>query len=414
MWRNLISEFFADMAKQKLRSFLTLTAIAWGTLSVVLLLAFGRGLGTSMMKGMLGAGNQVMVIYGGQTSMNYEGMGIGRRISFTEEDVKLIEKAVPGISHASPQYGRWGTQLRTGEVTTNTYMEGVNPDFEIMRTMYPAAGGRFINEKDVEEMRRVLFLGDEIAVRIFGDEDPVGQQILLDNMPFTVVGVMKPKMQTSMSNGPDADRAIIPYTTFRNMYGYNNVGSMLIRPENPALQEEIKTDIAGLMSRKYGFDPADEQAMPIWDFIEQEEMNQQISFGLEIFLFTVGMFTLMIAGVGVANIMFVVVKERTREIGIKMAVGARRVHIIVQFIFESLFISFLGGALGIVLSSAIVYGVRALNLEGGAGDFLGHPEIAPIAVLITVGVLGFIGLIAGIFPAIKASRVDPVESLRYE
>ena len=414
MWRNLFSEFFSDMSKQKLRSFLTLTAIAWGTLSVVLLLAFGRGLGNGMKRGMLGAGNQVMIIYGGQTSMNYEGMGIGRRISFKEEDVALIQNAVSGISHASPQYGRWGAQLRTDDITTTTYMEGVNPDFEIMRTMYPAAGGRFINEKDVNEMRRVLFLGDEIAVRIFGEVNPVGQQVLLDNMPFTVIGVMKPKMQTSMSNGPDADRAIIPYTTFRNMYGSKYVGSMLIRPENPAYQEQIKTDIAGIMSKKYGFDPSDEQAMPMWDFIEQEEMNNQIFFGLEIFLFTVGMFTLMIAGVGVANIMFVVVKERTREIGVKMAVGARRIHIIVQFIFESLFISFLGGGLGIAISSAIVFGVRSMGLEGEIGDYLGNPEIAPTAVMITVGVLGFIGLIAGIFPAIKASRVDPVESLRYE
>jgi putative ABC transport system permease protein len=219
MWRTLFTEFFSDLNKQKLRSFLTLTAIAWGTLSVVLLLAFGRGLGTSLMEGMLGAGNQVIVVYGGQTSMNYEGLGIGRRISFIEADVELLQDAVPGIQYSSPQYGRWGAQLKTEDVTTNTFMEGVNPDFEIMRTMYPAAGGRFINERDVDEMRRVLFLGDEIAVRLFGDVDPVGQQVMLDNTPFTVVGVMKPKMQTSMNNGPDADRAIIPYTTFRNMYG---------------------------------------------------------------------------------------------------------------------------------------------------------------------------------------------------
>lgn len=414
MWQTLFREFFTDLGKQKLRSFLTITAIAWGTLSVVLLLAFGRGMGTSMMEGMLGAGNQVIIIYGGQTSMNHEGLGIGRRISFSEEDVNLLQQAVPGIAHSSPQYGRWGAQLKTDDVTTNTYMEGVNPDFEIMRTMYPAAGGRFINEKDVDEKRRVLFLGNEIAGRLFGDEDAVGQQLLLDNTPFTVIGVMQPKMQTSMNNGPDSDRAIIPHSTFKNLYGNRNVGSMLIRPSDPSLQEEIKTNITAIMSKKYSFNPEDEQAMPMWDFIEMEEMNQKIAMGLELFLFTVGFFTLMIAGVGVANIMFVVVKERTREIGIKLAVGARKIHIIIQFMFESLFISFLGGFIGLAISSAIVFGVLAMNLQSGAGEFLGKPEISQLAVTVTIGVLALIGLIAGIFPAIKAAKVDPVESLRYE
>ncbi len=414
MWLTIIREFFVDLSKQKLRSSLTIVAIAWGTLSVVLLLAFGRGLGNSLMEGMLGGGDQIVMIFGGQTSMAHEGHAEGRLIRFTEEDVEMINRAVPGIAYSSPQYGRGGARLQSQLTTTNTYMEGVNPDFEVMRTMYPAAGGRFLNQRDVEEMRRVLFLGDEIAERLFGTEDPVGKEVLLDGSPFTIIGVMKPKMQTSMNFGPDSRRAIIPYTTFRNIYGHRNIGSILIRPADPSLQPQILDGIRSLMASKYGFNPADEQALPMWDFIEQEKMNRTVNTGLEIFLFTVGFFTLMIAGVGVANIMFVVVKERTREIGLKLAVGARKVHIITQFMFESLFISLLGGFIGLAISTAIVHGVLALNMTEGPGEFLGKPEISVIAVFVTITVLVLIGLIAGIFPAIKASRVDPVESLRYE
>lgn len=414
MWRILIGEFLADLKAQKLRTFLTVIAITWGTFAVILLLAFGKGLGDSMMKGMLGAGNQVLIVSGGQTSINHDGLGVGRRIRFTEDDVRMIQETVPHIGFNSPQYGRGGMQLRTELTTTTTFGEGVNPDFEIMRTMYPAAGGRFLNNKDVVEQRRVLFLGDEIAVRLFGDKDPIGGTVMLDGTPFTVVGVMQKKMQTSMNNGPDANRAIIPYTTFKNMYSHRNLGSILIRPSDPIHQQTVINELKRVLSRKYKFAEDDSQAIYIWDFIEEERIGRNIGLGVSIFLFTVGFFTLLIAGVGIANTMYVVVKERTREIGIKKALGARRRHITSQFIFESLFISFLGGFTGIVLAAGVVFGIRALELTEGAGEFLGQPVLSGTIMIITVSVLAIIGFIAGVFPARKAAAVDPIDSLRYE
>lgn len=414
MWKILFVEFFSDLRNQKLRTFLTVMAISWGTFAVVLLLAFGQGVGNKMLEGMLGAGNQVMIIYGGQTSINHDGLGIGRPIRFKEEDIDLITKTVPYIDYISPQYGRYGMQLKTELTTTTTYGEGVNPGFEIMRTMYPAAGGRFINEKDVTEQRRVIFLGHGIAGRLFGDEDPIGKQLLLDGTPFVVIGVMQPKLQTSMSNGPDEDRAIIPYTTFRNMYSFRNLGSILIRPTDPDRQLEVKEAVTSILASKYKFDVSDKNAISIWDFIENEKISRNISLGVSIFLFAVGFFTLLIAGVGIANIMYVIVKERTREIGIKKAIGARRIHITSQFIFESLFISFLGGGMGILAAMGVVKLVLAMELNEGAGEFLGSPVLSDSVMMITVGVLAIIGFIAGVFPARKAASVEPVESLRYE
>jgi putative ABC transport system permease protein len=413
MWLELLREFVYDLKAHKLRAFLTLLAITWGTISVVLLLSFGEGLGTQLTYGLLNAGDRIMMIWGRETGLVFEGLPKGRPIRFVEEDLELLKESIPAIDLASPQY-RKNVILTYGKFMITTECEAVNPGFEDMRRMYPAAGGRFLDDADVVLQRRVIFLGAVITKEIFGDEDPIGKTLMVDGTPFTMVGVMQKKIQTAMNNGPDTRRAIVPYTTFRTIYGNKYVNSLVVRPSDPSKQAFVKTELYRVLGRKYRFDPADERALAIWDFIEDMKMNDKISFGVEIFLTSIGFLTLLIAGVGVANIMYVVVKERTREIGIKMAVGARRRYILAQFIFEALFIAFIGGLIGVLFSWGVVSIVRMFPADEGAMQFLGRPILSTGVMLFTSGILALVGLLAGLFPARKAASVDPVESLRYE
>lgn len=410
---ELMREFFRDLNNHRMRSILTLIAITWGTMSVVLLLAFGSGFGSAMRRGMVNAWNRVLIIYGGETGKVFEGMPKGRQINLEEGDVNLLRASVPSIILSSPQY-RKNAELFHGKTRLTTECEGAGPDFEIMRAMYPEAGGRFIDANDIKYQKRSLFLGYEIAQDLFKDENPVGKTVLLDNVPFTVIGVMEKKLQTSMNNGPDSRRAVIPYSTFRMVYGYRHINTILVRGTSPAVQARMITQIREVLARKYRVDPTDERAIGIFDTMMIDEMIKKISLGVNMFLGIVGFFTLMIAGVGVANVMYVVVKERTREIGIKMAVGARRSYILSQFVFEALFVSLLGGSLGLILSWIIVAASGLLDTSSGAMQFLGRPILSIGIMLFTVTVLTLIGLFAGVFPARRAAAVDPVESLRYE
>jgi len=413
MWIELLRDFFLDLKAQRTRSILTIVAIAWGTIAVVLLLSFGQGLGTQMQLGLLNAGNQIVVFYGGETGMQFEGMPKGRLIRMVEEDARLLEVAVRGIDMVSPQY-RKTVRLAFGKSASNTECEGVNPYFEEMRRMYPMAGGRFLNEVDVARQRRVVILGGKIAKDIFGDVEPVGKQIMVDDLPFTVVGVLQTKIQTSMNNGPDDERAVIPFSTFRTTYGNTFVNSLVVRPSDPDRQEELKKDVYRVLGRKYHFNPDDERALGSWDFVEALKIGDKIGLGVSIFLFSVGFLTLLIAGVGVANVMYAIVKERTREIGVRIAVGAKRRHILAQFVFQALLIAFIGGSIGLLFSWGVVSAMKLIPSGDGPMQFLGKPILSPFIMMMTSGILGAIGLLAGFFPARKAASVDPVESLRYE
>jgi len=413
VWFELLKDFYHDLKANRLRAILTLIALTWGTISVVLLLAFGEGLGHQMLMGLINAGDRIMIVYGYQTGISYEGLPKGRRIRLVEDDITLLQKAIPQIDIASPQY-RNNVTLTYERNSTTAECEGVNASFEDMRRMFPIAGGRFLDDGDVTAARHSIVLGSKRAEGVFGDAEPVGKVLSVDGIPFTVVGIIQNKVQTSMNNGPDSYRAIIPYTTFRNMYGNLYVNSLVIHPKDPSNQLLVKREIYRVLGRKYRFDPEDDRALRMWDFIENQKVGERVFLGIEIFLGAIGFLTLLIAGVGVANVMYVVVKERTKEIGIKLAIGARKRYILSQFLFEALSISLIGGAIGILLSLGVVSLVRTLPAEDGAMQFLGRPILSSNIMIITSSILTAIGLAAGIFPARKAAGVDPVESLRYE
>ena len=411
---HLFRLFVRELKRQKKRMTLTILALAWGTFSIIVLLAFGEGLKRQMLKSSHGLGEGICILSTGQTSKPYQGLGKGRLIWMHEEDVDLLKKRIPEIELASPENDRSTVNMTYGRKSLTERVIGVLPDFEDLRGYFPQRGSRFINALDAAEKRRVVFLGTALKERLFGEDEAVGKTVLINGIPFLVVGVMVNKLQDSMYNGPDIDKAAIPFPTFLEIYGDKTISRLIYRARDVARSEAVKDRVYAVLSEKYKFDPTDKQALDVWDTVEQERLFQKIFFGIVIFMGIVGGLTLMVAGVGVANIMYVSAKKRTREIGIKMALGAKKRHVLLQFISEALVIVFAGGVSGISLSFLAVSAVRALSLKGEVADTLAHPVISLPIMAFTVLILGTIGFMAGFFPARRAASSKPVEALRYE
>jgi len=393
---------------------LTIVALAWGTFSIVILLAFGEGLNRQMAKAFHGLGQGICIVGGGQTSKPYKGLGKGRRISLNLEDLDLLRDRVAGIELISPENDRYINTLTYGRKSVTKRVIGVAPAFEEMRTYYPERQSRFLNEIDVESKRRVIFLGAKIKEALFGTGEAVGKTILVNAVPFLVVGIMQDKMQNSMYNGPDVEKAAIPYTTYLAIFGDKYLSRLIYKPMDMTRSETVKGDVLRVLAQKYKFDPEDKQAVDFWDTVEEEKLTNKIFLGIKIFMGVIGALTLIVAGVGVANIMYVSARKRTKEIGIKMALGAKKRYILAQFISEALMIAFAGGAAGILLSVAAVEGVNAMGLKGDVADILAHPAISPDIMIATALILSLIGFLAGFFPARRAASLNPVEALRYE
>ena len=402
------SEFIRDLRAQKLRTFLTIFGIVWGTVAIVVLLAFGMGFKRQLAINMHGIGESISIMFPGRTTRTWEGFGTGRPISFIEEDARLLATQVADIAKISPEYATDGIPIRVGENIINTSIAGIYPIYSDMRNVIPEMGGRFVDDLDMRERRRVMVIGNEVKRLLFGEGDAIGKIINVGETPFMVIGVMMKKTQNSSYNRRDQDRAFIPASTFSSVFGTLRLRNIIFTPKDPTRSGEVISQVRQVLGKRYKFDPEDKDAVFIWDTAEFDKFMFYFFLAFNAFMGLIGSFTLGVGGIGVANIMYIVVQERTKEIGIKRAVGATRADIIFQFFMETFFIVALGSAIGFIISLVIIRVLGYIPIK----DFVGTPELSIEVALATGFVLSAVGLAAGLFPARRAANLNVVDCLR--
>lgn len=413
---KLIFQLFVRASQlQKKRAILTVAAIAWGTVAILLLLSFGEGLKNQMMRGRKGMGENLSIIWPGETSKPWKGLPAGRPIRPIADDVDYLRERLPDLEAVLGECHNWGVIMTNGRTTITGHLIGTNWIYGDIRNHVPQPGGRFFNPLDEAEKRRVIFLGDELAKKLYGKEDPVGKTLLVDSAPYLVIGVMKPKLQMGNYAGMENDHAVIPITTYVAQYSRQRLNNLVIKTHRPEDMAQGLKEFKEALAAKYRFDPEDDKVFGIWDTVKSSKIMGNVMIGLQLFLGIIGALTLLIGGIGVANIMFAVVKEKTREIGIQMAMGARSSWITGPFILQGALYTLLGGVFGIIISVFIVTLLSFLPTEGNrALEFLGKPTLSWQIGAATALILGLIGVLAGYFPARRAASIDPAETLRYE
>ncbi|KAA3608869.1 MAG: FtsX-like permease family protein [Calditrichaeota bacterium] len=408
-----IREILHYLKQYKARTAMTMFGIIWGTMTVILLLSFGAGVKKQMSKNMHGIGTGIAIVWPGRTSMPFEGYGRDRRIRLNEDDMELLRSEVKNITRISPEFSKWGSAVRVADKINRPNVTGIIPEYGVMRNVRPEPGGRWLNDLDIKDKRRVVFIGNRLRDFLFGENaNVIGKYVYIDQTPFLVVGVMKEKTQNSSYNQRDRDRAFIPMTTFKSIFGYNYVSNFVYQISDPRLSEQVQKQVYATLGKKFKFDPNDTETLGIWDTNEFEEFIFYFTLGFNLFMGLIGVITLIVGGIGLANIMYVVVQERTREIGIRRATGARRKTILGQFVFEAFVIIGIGAFIGFVIAVLIITGFNALPLD----DFkeaVGSPELNLLVAFVTIIILGAIGFLAGYFPARRASRLNVVDALRH-
>ncbi len=413
MITSIFQQAYSALKHNRRRAALTMLGMAWGIATVVILLAYGAGFERAIMTVFSSFGSNMIAVFPNRTSMQAGGSKAGAQIRFTLEDLDLVSNAVPNLKRTSPMVDKQ-TNIRYDTRTFSFRTVGVYPSWMQIRRM-DLAEGRTLTEEDESTHARVVVIGDEVKKKLFSGQLAIGNSIRIDGISFQIIGMLKHKVQDGDDN--DNRMLIIPFSSMSDLKDTHYLSGIFIEYEGMAYQK-VGEAVRQVLAAHHNYKPEDKQAVFVWNLMEDIAQFRIVTTGIKILLTFIGFLTLGIGGVGLMNIMLVAVTQRTREIGVEKALGARKRHILVQFLSEALAITFTGGLLGVLAAYVISTIIGSLPLfsafTDNAQDADIHLKIDPTILIVSTVILAFVGVVSGMLPAIKAARMDPVEALRYE